>query len=122
MECHSLMIGYTRTSANGFGEELMMATTHSISAADVAKQFSDVIRGEPAAKQVCFRQLGPVSEIWLIVDAPDLEIERRLLSAGLKLYETFPDQLIDFQLVNLAVSAAEINSRVPQDSDSIVLH
>ncbi len=99
-----------------------MATTHPIGVADMAKRFSDVVRDDPAAKQVCFRQFGSVSEIWLIIDAPDLDIERNLLSAGLNLFEAFPDQLIDFQLVNLALSAAEINSRIPQDADAIVLH
>ena len=49
-----------------------MATTHPIGVADMAKRFSDVVRDDPAAKQVCFRQFGSVSEIWLIIDAPDL--------------------------------------------------
>ncbi len=99
-----------------------MATTHSTTVADMAKLFSDRVRDQPAAKQLWFRQFGPVAEIWLIADAEDLEVERNLRAVGLELYSAFPNQLIDFQLINLALSASDARSRIPHDADSIVLH
>lgn len=95
-----------------------MAVTHFINASDMARLLVDAVQDEPAAKELWFRQIGLHSDFWLVIDTPDLEIERRLIHAGRVLYQTFPDALIDVQVINRThLRPPGISSQIPADAD-----
>jgi hypothetical protein len=95
-----------------------MAVTHFINASDMARLLVDAVQDEPAAKELWFRQIGLHSNFWLVIDTPDLEVERRLIRAGRVLYQTFPNAHIDVQVINRAyLRPPGISSQIPADAD-----
>jgi hypothetical protein len=94
-----------------------MAVTHFINASDMARLLVDAVQDEPAAKELWFRQIGLHSNFWLVIDTPDLEVERQLRRAGRLLYRTFRGALIDVQVINRAyLGPSGISSLVPADA------
>ena len=40
-----------------------------VGAAAMARRFAEAVKEEPAVRQLWFRQLGPLSEFWLVTES-----------------------------------------------------
>ena len=100
-----------------------MVIAKHVSAAEMARRFAEAVKDEPAARQLWFRQLGPLSEFWLVTDPIDLETESRIRKAGRLLSRYFPNALIDFQVINPDLSRSEDQDpRIPSNAHHCVIH
>jgi hypothetical protein len=100
-----------------------MVAANQVNVIEMARRFAEAVKDEPAARALWFRQLGSIAELWLVTDPVDLETETRIRKAGRLLFTYFPDALIDFQLINPALSAsADQDPRIPADAHARIIH
>jgi hypothetical protein len=65
---------------------------------------AELVRAEPAARSLYYRQTGAVLEFWLLTDPIEIETERRVRNIRRAIFEMFPDMLFEFQLINPRLS------------------
>ncbi len=99
-----------------------MVIANSIYAADLVRHFAELVREEPAARILYYRQSGEISEFWLITEPIDVETERRVRTIRRALFERFPETLFEFQLINPRLSE-DLDPRVliPGDANIVTM-
>ena len=99
-----------------------MAIANSIHAADLVRRFAELARKESSVRSLYYRPSGEVSEFWLLTEPIDVETERRVRQIRHTIFDTFPDTLFEFHLINPRLSE-DLDPRVliPEDATLVTM-
>lgn len=99
-----------------------MAVENRATAEEVARFLSDCVRDDPLVQRLYISApRDDVTAVWLVTVPADYASYRRLYELALPLYERFPDNLIDFHVVNPREYVNDVRLTLPPDATELPL-
>jgi hypothetical protein len=90
--------------------------------AGMVRQLAELVRNEPAVRSHYYLQIGDVDEFWLLTEPMDIETERRVRRIRRTIFDSFPDTLFEFHLINPRLSKdLDPSLRIPEDAAVVIM-
>lgn len=99
-----------------------MAIADRVTAAEIGRVYAEAVRDEPAAWRLRVSSHRDYYELWLVTEPIEPDVQRRLYTAELVLYDRFPGVYLRLHILNpMYFDGSNPAAMIPLDAEEILL-